>query len=264
MFEWLENEIREIKTAKFHIVDGPADIALKNAVEKCEVPIPKSYREFVIRFGNAKLYRELNYYKVGVLASLRDEVSKGGESYYRFGHYDSNSAYFKESELQSGEETPIYEGGEDQICQVADGFETWLRKRCTAAKRKYTKAAWAKIIDGPIPLTSEEIKIIEARRKFTWRVLDVTPEQDFLIEVHNGSEAVLPFLSIGVRWKVSGSNGGIKIPVSNIPPGKKAVVRCDAYKEMVDPSKIELYSLPDPGPEDRDRYWEFRPLVSPS
>src|SRR5438067_1842284 len=98
MFDWLEKEIAEIKTRKFHIVDGPADDTLRQAVESCDLPLPRSYLEFVLRFGNTKLYREGSGYKVGVLGSPREErYTEGGEIFYRIGHYDSNYAYFKDS-----------------------------------------------------------------------------------------------------------------------------------------------------------------------
>src|ERR1700719_1368324 len=101
MFDWLEQEIWTIKTRGFHVVDGPADAGLRAAVEGSEAPIPRSYKEFVLRFGNAKLYKQLSYYKVGVLASPREEVNKeSGEVFYRFGHYDANSAYFSGSQLR--------------------------------------------------------------------------------------------------------------------------------------------------------------------
>jgi hypothetical protein len=51
VFEWLEQEMSQIKTNKFHLVDGPASRELKQAVEGCELPLPASYRNFVLRFG---------------------------------------------------------------------------------------------------------------------------------------------------------------------------------------------------------------------
>jgi hypothetical protein len=259
MFEWLEKEIADIKTRKFHIVDGPADETLRQAVENCDLPIPRSYKEFVLRFGNAKLYRKLSYYKVGVLASPREERYKeGGEVFHRVGHYDSNSAYFKDSLLREGEETPVFEGGEDRMHQVADSFEAWLTKRCKAARGKYNKRQWAEIVAGPLPFTTEEHRIVEARRRFTCRAVGVTQEGKFLFEVHNGSRMMLPFLSIGVRSKDNCLQGGIWLPVSRVRPGQTAVVEHEVYKGMADPSGIEVFVLPDPEPEDRERFWEFK------
>ena len=58
MFDWLEKEIGTINTRRFHVVEGPADAALRAAIEGNEVPLPRSYKEFVFRFGQAKLYDE--------------------------------------------------------------------------------------------------------------------------------------------------------------------------------------------------------------
>ena len=171
-----------------------------------------------------------------------------------------SNAYFKASLLRGEEESPVFEGYPSRQVQVADSFEVWLTKRCKTARKTYKKQGWAEIIAGPSPFTPEERRIVEARRLFTWRVVGITPERDLLIEVHNGSDMVLPFLSIGVRRKDSGPFGGIWLPVSHVRPGQTAVVERDAYKKMVDPSGIELFPQPDPEPEDRDRYWEFKAL----
>ena len=79
MYEWLEEELRRIKTRRFHVVDGPASDELKAAIVHSGLPAPASYREFIFCFGNAKLYRQLDGYLVGVLASPREEVSQEGE-----------------------------------------------------------------------------------------------------------------------------------------------------------------------------------------
>ena len=71
----------------------------------------------------------------------------------------------------------------------------------------------------------------------------------------NFSNRRLPFLSIGVR----GPNliGGIWLPVSKIAPGETRVVEHDGYK-CTAPENQEAFALPDPWPEDRERYWEFK------
>jgi len=264
MFEWLELELNEIKTNKFHVVDGPADNALRQAVESCNAFVPPSYKQFVLRFGNAYFYRELSYYKIGVLASLREErYAKDPEVFYRFGHFDANGAYFKESLFREGEESPVFEGGEDRMHRVADGFESWLIKRCNAARRRYNKRQWAEIIAGPPPFTPGERRIVDSRRRFRWRIVGIAPNDDVRFEIYNGSDVVLPFLSIGIRGKQrhpqgGGLNGGAWLPVSSVLPGEIRVVEKDCYKKLIDPHDVEAFALPDPEPEDRDRYWEFK------
>jgi hypothetical protein len=260
MFEWLEQEIGTIKTRRFHVIEGPADPALQPEIEESKIPLPRSYKEFVRRFGNAKLYREGNGYLVGVWAPLIKEQSSQGEELYGIGHYQSSTAYFKASRLRGEEESPVFEGSPSRQVQVADDFEAWLTKQCMAARRTYKKHRWAEIVAGPPPFTPEEQRIVEARRRFTWRVVGITPDRNFLIEVHNGAEMLLPFLSIGVRRRDSSPLGRIWVPVSHISPGQTVVVEREAYKTMVDPSGIELFAEADPEPEDRERYWEFKAL----
>jgi hypothetical protein len=46
--------------------------------------------------------------------------------------------------------------------------------------------------------------------------------------------------------------------VGHIRPGGTAVVAKETYKDLIAPEEVEAYALPDPEPEERDRYWEFR------
>jgi hypothetical protein len=261
MFEWLDDEIRLIKTRKFHVIDGPAGQPLREAIQRTDLHVPSSYKEFVLRFGNAKLYKQLDYYKIGVLASPIEEiVQETGDTAYRFGHYDSADAYFTESVSHRGEETPVLEGRRGGLQRQADGFEAWLLKRCKLARNTYTKEQWAAIVAGPPPFTPGESRILEARRQLSCRIAGVTPQGNLLFEVHNGSDVVLPFLSIGLRWKENGLQAGIWLPISHVPPGQTAVVEHETYKKVTNLTQIEFFVKPDPEPEDRERYWEFKAL----
>jgi hypothetical protein len=271
MFEWLAQEIDKIKTRRFHVVGGPADDALKAAIEGFEAPLPRSYKEFARRFGNARLFRRDLACRLGVWVPPMKEQSWNGEDLYGIGHYQSESAYLKASLLRGDYESPVFEGDSGRQVKVANGFEEWLIKRYQAVRRTYGKKKWAEIVAGPAPFTPEEQRIVDARRRFTWRVLSITPACDFLLEVHNGSDLILPFLSIGVQLKagtlVDGMRlkadtmvGGIWLPVSHIHPGQMGKVECDAYKKLYDPSDIEFVPNPDPSPEDREYYWEFKAI----
>ena len=259
MFESLENEIRLIKTPKFIVVDGPADEGLRDAVLQAQVPFPHSYKEFVLRFGNAKLYRELDYYKVGVFAAPRKELNADtGQAFYRFGHYDSCGAYFNGSLLRHNEETPVFEGRRDEFEQVADSFDEWLDKRRASARKTYSEEAWSRIVAGPRPFSQKEMGIVHARRLFECRLAGVAADgKKLVVQVHNGSSMTLPFLSLGLRWKSTGLRGGVWLPVSHVSPGQSARIEHATYVERPDPADIELFLRPDPGPEDREQYWEF-------
>lgn len=259
MFEWLEEELARIKTRKFHVVDGPASDNLRAAIEKAV--LPDSYKNFVLRFGSAKLYRVGDYYKIGVYAPPAEGRSKKGELLLCFGHYDSARAYFKASLLRKASESPVFEWGSAGLRKVADGFKIWLKNRCLLARKSYGKKKWAEIVDAPPPFTDDERSIIDARRHYRWKVVGVSKAGNLIFEVRNESNRILPYLSIGIRSKDGHFHGGIWLPVSEIAPGEKAIIEKESYKGLVSASELEAFELPDPEPEDRERYWEFRSIV---
>lgn len=261
MYEWLVEEMARVRTRKFFVVDGPASNELRKAIDDSGVPVPPSYRVFVLEFGNANLYRKLDYYLVRVYAAPRDVQAEGSERLLHFGRADDSFAYFKESLLIPDEESPVFEWQHGQeLRESADSFEEWLRKKGKAARKRYTKKEWREIEKGPPPFTDQENRIVEARHKFRWRVVGVADNGDLQFEVYNGSKVVLPYLSVGICHKGGEPFGGVKLPVFDIQPGETKVIEIDCYKESHDPRKVEAFEKPEPGPEDRDRYWEFRAL----
>lgn len=257
MFEWLEKELATIKTRKFHIVDGPISDANRTLVEGSEMGVPDSYKAFVVRFGNAQLYRMTGGHAISVFAVPRDATTEGGEPLLCFG-YASHYAYFKESLWRPDRrECPVFEWSKDDgLHQTAKGFRAWLNRNRRTARANFTSAAWQRILAGPVPFAPHELRIIEARKRFRWRKVGVTGEGDIEIEVHNASTMVLPYLSIGVQ--TPRFNGGVWIDVEAIAPGSTRIVAKDCYKELASPEEVELFAKPDPEPEDRDRYWEFK------
>jgi hypothetical protein len=267
MFEWLVQEMARIRTRKFHLVDGPAPPEFRQAVQESAVPVPPSYEEFVLRFGNARLYRQGGVYLVQVFGGPREARADEGEPLLHFGRTDMAMAYFKEALLVHGGESPVFEWHQEQGLQkTADGFEPWLKARCAAARSLFKKKQWEAIERGPLPFSEREKAIVEARKHFRWRVVGVAPSGRLRFEVHNGSAMTLPYLSVGVRGELrppkSGPlNGGVWLPVSSVSPGETRIVEKDCYKDLVDPKDVEVFEQPDPEPEDRDRYWEFRALA---
>jgi hypothetical protein len=263
MFEWLVDEMARVKTRKFHLVDGPLPPDKRELVERPEFPVPPSYKSFIIQFGNAKLYRgPVDLYRVQVFAGPR-VVEIDGEQLVHFGRTDRSVAYFKEGLLIPGSETPVFEWRHPEgIRKTGDGFEEWLKKKCAWARRTFTKKEWRAIENGPLPFSDEEKRIVEARRKFRWRVVGVASNGDLRFEVFNGSDVRLPFLTVGIRHKGGEAFGGVSLPVFDIQPGEAKVLEMDCYKQWHDPNEVEAFEKPDPGPEDREFYWEFRALPS--
>lgn len=52
MFEWLEKEISDIKTPRFHVVDVVVDQRFQEAVAQSNLPVPEAHKAFVLRVGN--------------------------------------------------------------------------------------------------------------------------------------------------------------------------------------------------------------------
>src|SRR5262249_11844787 len=150
-----------------------------------------------------------------------------------FGRTDDTEAYFKESLLAPGEESPVFEWLYDERIekQTANGFEEWLTKKCAWARRSYTRKRWREIEKGPPPFSHEEEKTIEARRKFRWRVAGVSGNGDIQFEIHNQSNMVIPFLSVGIRGKRRDTDatlkGGVWLLVGSVLPGQTAVIEKD-------------------------------------
>ncbi len=133
-------------------------------------------------------------------------------------------------------------------------------------RKQYEKREWEAIENGPPPFTQEEQAVVEARKRFRWRVVGISPNGDLRFEVHNGSDMVLPYLFLGVRGTLRPPNtgplhGGARLPVGPVRPGSTAIIEYECYKKLVAPENVEVFDLPDPGPEDREYYWEFKALT---
>ena len=258
LFNWLEQEISEVKTRKFFDFDGPASEGLRKSIEESTLSVPNSYKAFVMRFGNAKLYKQHAGYALGVRAAPVEAISKDGEPMLCFGYYQDHQAYFKTQLLHDGEEAPVFESQAGGLRQVADGFAPWLKLRSDDARKAIGVKRWKMILQGPKPFTEKEAALVEARKAYSWHIVGTDDNGDVLFQVHNGSKLVLPFYSVGIRDKRGGFSGQVWLPVSQIEPGSTDTVKHECYKNYIDRSNIEAYELPDPEPEDRDSYWEFK------
>jgi len=259
MFEWLEDELKKIKTPKFHLIDGVLSEERQKLVMQSKLSVPLSYKKFVIEYGNVKLYRQGNLYLVRIYSVPRDFKDSNGIDYLNFGRTDLSFAYFKIDDLFINSEKSVYEwyAKRNTIIKTSDGFEEWIHKKSIAAKKRYKKSVWKQIIAGPKPFTEKENQIVNARKLFKWRIVGEAGNGNIIFEVHNCSLLVLPYLTIGIRGKNNDFNGAVWLSVSHIKPGEKALIEKDCYKNRFKLDEIEIYTKPDPGPEDRSVYWEF-------
>ncbi len=111
------------------------------------------------------------------------------------------------------------------------------------------------------PFSKKQLKVVAARKRFTWRHTGFAPNGDAMFEVFNGSDMQLPYLSIGVQGRGGTKlTGGVWLDVSGIEPGSTGTVQKDCYKNQLSPEEVECFPKCDPTPETKDRYWEFNLL----
>jgi hypothetical protein len=257
LYEWLESEILEIKTPRFHVVDGPADDALKESIVVSGALVPVNYMEFVLKFGSAKLYRDgrRGSYRIGVFGAPRLVTLNDGSRIFHIGFDDGASVYVKDvGELTS---IPIFQWKSGSEDKVADDFAEWIKQSCSKARREFSKEMWSKIVRGPDPFSPRELKVIEARRQISWQVLGIDPEGRHIVTVANSGRLTLPVLTVGVRSLDRRLNGALRLNTSEVGPGRTAVLHVSCYQGLLPPDQLELFTLPDPEPEDRMQYVEL-------
>ncbi|HLJ87385.1 MAG TPA: hypothetical protein VKZ53_11220 [Candidatus Angelobacter sp.] len=257
MFDWLQEEIAAVRTPRFHLVEGPADEKLKEGVFQSEILAPVSYREFVLRFGNTKLYRlSRSGYRIGIFAAPRETILEDGTHLYHLGFHDGARVYVKPE--RNLDRLPIFEFEAGSEEKVADDFSEWLEGSCARARKKYGKKKWGDIMRGPKPFTPEEQELVEVRRRIRWRVLGFDDVGDHIFEVTNTGNRTLQVLTVGVRSKDGRLNGAVLLNICPLHAGLTAILHVDCYKNLVSSAEVEIFSLPDPEPEDREFYSEFR------
>ena len=141
---------------------------------------------------------------------------------------------------------------------VADGFANWLVDRCNLARAQYTPSQWRQILDGPPPFNTEEQHIVVARKYYRWRLIGIAPNGDLMFEVKNDSNMKIPFLSLGLRSTDGKFEGSIALSVGHLAPRESGIIVKPCYTGIIAPDQLFPFDLPDPGPEDRHAYWEFR------
>ena len=124
VYEWLERELSKIRWKRFHVVDGPASDDLRTAIENSPIPVSPSYKEFALRFGNAKLYQVVGVsywrWRIRVFAAPREvKLKTTGEDLLWVGRYREVYVYFRPDDLAAGQETPVYQGGRNGFRRAA-------------------------------------------------------------------------------------------------------------------------------------------------
>ncbi len=266
MYEWLETEMSEINTPKFHVIKGNKAEGILESSKEFYLAFPPSYLAFITKFGGAKLYRKNDCYQIGVLNPPQEKILNNGQKLWVIGYFDDSKAYFLASQLGAGKESPIYEWTEDGLEKIADSFEEWLGIRSSDARELYDDTEWKEILNGPKPFTDEEEAIVKARRLFQWHVVEFDKNRNVKIAVKNNSNLVLPYLTIGMKIKKSTQDSqvwqsGIYLNVSDIQPGQERILDHQINQEIFTPDNTEFFQLAEPLPEERQEYWELSKLT---
>jgi hypothetical protein len=259
MFDWLIQEMALIKTPRFHIVEDSDPARIERARQVVRSSLPADYEGFIATFGNARLYRRAKNasYYVGVFAEPRELPPSNFGVIYEIGF---NYGAIVAAKFPSGSSDVgcILEAEGSSFRVVANSFDEWLQESCSKTRRAFGTEKWNEIVLGAPPFSPEELAVIFARRLFRWERLTTDPEGNVGIKVWNGSNHILKSLTIGVRSLDGRMNGAIRVPVKKLQPGESAIFAVNCYKELVMPHEIELFALPDPQPEDRERFPELQ------
>jgi hypothetical protein len=258
VFDSFGEELKTIRTNRFHVLTPITQHEIEAVREKWP-DLPSDYIGFLAEFGNARLYKELSYYIIGVYL-VNKPTDFADEEFLLIGHYDSDSVYFRIRDLENSLPN-VYQGTSGHILQKSYTFEEWFVTSCRSAKKRYSSKEWKRILEGPRPFSQAELKILEARRRFQWSVVSVD-EREWRFVVHNNSEITLSYLSIGYVSIDGKTETGKWLDVSRIGPGQSALITDDWSHWSYSPLDFRAVPRPDPQPEDRDRYWEFRTLSS--
>jgi hypothetical protein len=254
MFDWLKTEAATVRTRKYFVFEAAGDVL--SASEWSD--LPRSYRQFAAEFGAASLYREgVGYVLCVLVPPVAEVLERGDERVFRIGYFDGRHAYFRVAELKRGAEAPVYEGTRGFLTRVS-GFADWLQRRAALVRKRLGKRRWAAIVKGPPPFSAEETSILRARDAFQWRDRGRAEDGAVVVEVTNRSTRTIPCLTIGVRSRGGELSGAYAFPVEGVLPGETRLIRRVCYKGLIAPEDIELFSLPEALPEDRERYWELR------
>jgi hypothetical protein len=257
MYEALIQELSKIKTPAFFVREPIVDWGEIMGDSAFRSSVPADYLIFLLEVGSVKLFRELDGYILGVYPFYYHFRIDDETLAYNFGHSDSRALWFKRME-DSGFSPVVYFKTEGGFRELYPSFSIWFQSDFERIRRRYTKSAWHKILVGPKPFSARELRVVEARRKFRWKVLRPTEKNMVAFLVENNSDTTIPFISIGINHKHGVFSGGVWLDVSGVRPGSSAIVEKDCYSSIAKFDDLEFFDLPEPEPHNRDRYWEFR------
>jgi hypothetical protein len=215
---------------------------------------PPSYIEFLTRYGGVKLFREgLGYLMTVLPAPVKVDGDDHGDLFW-FGSYDDSYCYFSSTSMKPNEESPVYALDDEELVPVAQSFSEWFSLGATALLSEQPSMR-----DGePAAAFSEqEQMIVRGRKQYQWHITGRS-EKFVAINITNASDATLGCITLGVRSIDRTVNGAVRVDVRDLAVGMSKDINLDCYSDLVHPSQVELFDLPDPTPSTRSTYFEFQ------
>lgn len=259
MYEDLKKEILSVKMPGFHQIGEPLNERNERYVMESLLKVPYSYKRFIIEFNFVRLFRYgRRNWRIRIWsepAPYEDERFGNFELLGRYYAHFHGTICFKESEIDSEKEIPVYEWYNSGPQKAADSFEEWIRKRFLARKRKYNKSEWKHATREPEPFNESEFRILEARKHILWN-LEKGENGKLFFHVTNESETVIPYLTLDVNWKNTTPFTEIVLDIRDLQPNaSKTISIVPSWGKRTD---YDVTDTDPPQPEDREYFAEFR------
>lgn len=261
-FDWFHQECAEIRSRRFHLFEPAAPEALQYRHLTGVVDLTGTYADFLREFGLCKLFtdhRDAPMVSVYPLEAHRRHECADGSRFVGFGFRGQQSVYFDEVLILASHQSAVFTVTRQAGKQISPSFSDWVHQAYDWAKGKYSQKQWKNILTGPPPFTAGELSVVDARKRFSWSLIGFGPNGDALFEIANHSSRTIPWLTLGIRDRSRAVlDGAVWLDVGHIRPGETGLVAKDCYKDRITSDALEPFDLPDPIPEKRERYWEFR------
>ncbi len=252
MYEWLTTLLAEVHTPRFFLTNITSDV--EHSLTTWPVTPPRSYQTFIQSFGAVQLFREQNFYQLQIF----QHPAVCGER-LAFGSLQSSyvSWEYRRGTLNNEPHVILItrDGSIWQNTHIT--FEEWLRNAVLNLRSTYLPSEWKAICRGPRPFSIDDERIVAIRRRFEI-VRYAYDNGQYALEIQNRSDGHIPFLTLNVTYPDDRRHGGKWVPVGHIHPGESSKVTFTPSKGVSHPDNAIIEIAPDPRPEDREMYWEFR------
>lgn len=266
-YAWLDIEMAAMRRSRFLFVDAAAPS--QSDVDAYGLRLPREYREFVVRYGDAEFFRTHGLlYRLSICWPPPRTYVHHKDTLVIVGMTEGRYVAFRCDPATGSCSDDVLELSLNGSCRSTGlTFSPWFKRKFDIYRRKYGSRAWTALQRGPHPFTPAELDIVAARREFVWQVAEMgTPSQP-TFQITNRSWRRLSFITIRFVANVPALFipklvSGVFIPVDDLPPGgTKSVCRSLVHHGRCDyEPDVRFFDPPHFDPEEREYLWEFRPL----